>query len=273
MADHITEEEQVEALKRWWKENGTSLLIGVLLAVGGYFGWQFWQAQQQQSREAASALFNDMMETGIADPGQTLTEQDIAKVTSIADELMTSYSKTLYANDAAMLLAKIAVDNNDLNTAEQHLRWILDNSPSDNVKALATLRLAVVLYSEDKLDEALELVSTAPDDSFSSRYAEVRGDILLAQGNTADARTAYQTAVDNLLQSQSSRRDIIQMKITDIDAEINPNQTTDEVSALSAPTQSELPADAEAVSAESDNESARADNDNAAANPGTGQSE
>lgn len=220
MAEHITEDEQIEALKRWWKENGTSLVIGVVLAVGGYFGWQAWQSQQQEAREQASALYEDMLESGIADPGQQLSEQQLAKVNSIADELMSNYKSSLYAHNAALLLAKLAVENNDLVAAEERLRWVLDNGPEDSVEAVVNLRLAVVLYSQDKLDQALQLVSAAPDDSFTSRYAEVRGDIQLANGNQQDALTAYQAALDNLLQSQNSRRDMIQMKINDIEASI-----------------------------------------------------
>ncbi len=220
MVEHFSEEEQIETLKRWWKENGTSLVIGVALAVSGYFGWQYWQDYQQHSREDASSLFNDMMEAGIPDPGQQLTEQDITAVKSIAGELMSKYKSSLYAQNAAMLLAKIAVDQNDLPAAETNLRWVLDNSSSDNVEALANLRLAMVLYAEEKYADALQLVKAAPDDSFTSRYAEVRGDILLAQGNSEDAKTAYQLALDNLLQSQGSRRDMIQMKITDIDSSL-----------------------------------------------------
>jgi len=222
VAEHITEEEQIEAFKRWWNENGTSLFIGVLLAVGGYFGLQFWQTQQQQAREQASVLYNDMIEVGIAQPGEPLTDQDINKVQSLADELMADHKNTLYASNAAMLLAKIAVEKNDLAGAETQLRWVLDNGPSDSVTALASVRLAMVLFSADKFDEALALVSEAPSEGFASRYAETRGDILMAQGKLTDAMTAYQLALDTLLQNQSSRRDMIQMKITDIESTLTP---------------------------------------------------
>lgn len=216
MAEHITEEEQLEALKRWWKENGTSLMIGVLLAVGGYFGWNTWQGQVQQSREVASALYDDMMEAGIVDPGQQRTDEQRSKVNSIAEELMSEYSGGLYAHNAAMLLAKIAVEDGELNKAEERLRWVLTDGPSDTVAAIVNSRLAAVLFAQDRLDEALQIVSTAPDSSFTANYAELRGDILVAKNQLADAETAYQSALDNLLQSQNSRRDMIQMKLDDV---------------------------------------------------------
>lgn len=216
MAEHITDEEQVEALKRWWKENGTFLVLGVAVAVAGWWGFQFWQTQQQTQKEAASALFDQMMDAGIPDPGQTITEQEITTTTSLAEELKTDYANTLYAHDAAMLLAKIAVEQNQLDNAKQQLQWVLSNNPSDAVQAVANLRLATVMYAEGSYDDAQALVTSAPDDSFASSYAELRGDINVAQNNLEQAKTEYELALDKLLQTQSNRRDIIQMKLDDI---------------------------------------------------------
>lgn len=263
MAEHITEEEQIEAIKRWWKENGTSLVFGVVLAVGGWFGFQYWTSQQQVAKETASALYDQMMEVGVPNPGQQLSEQDTTTVNSIAEELKASYSDSLYAHNAAMLLAKIAVEQDQLQQAESELRWVLANKPSEAIAAVVNLRLATVLYAQEKYTEAQQLIATAPDDSFASAYAELRGDILIAQNLAAEAKLEYETALDKLLQSQNSRRDMIQMKLDDIAANLpggdEPEQEDDQA--------------ASAGDTESETELNNETNQNLAADSGAGQAE
>ena len=86
MAEHLTEEEQLEALKRWWKENGQSTIIGVLLAVSGYLGWTFWQDSQRSSAEAASAIYQDLIDAVSVQPGEELSDEKRTSVNHLADQ-------------------------------------------------------------------------------------------------------------------------------------------------------------------------------------------
>lgn len=216
MAEHLTEEEQVERLKRWWADNGRSVVVGVVLAVVGYFGWQGWQSQQQQTQEAASVIYDDLLEAATTEEGEGQTEEQYEMVASLANELKSEYSDLLYARDAALLLAKVAVEHGKLEEAEANLRWILEQDPEAPLSLLARLRLAQVLYGQGDYEQALATLDGAEPGKYAAGYAELRGDILMAQDQPAKAKAAYETALDELLAEQGNRREIIQMKLDDI---------------------------------------------------------
>lgn len=216
MAEHLTEEEQLEALKRWWKENGQSTIIGVLLAVSGYLGWTFWQDSQRSSAEAASAIYQDLIDAVSVQPGEELSDEKRTSVNHLADQLKESYSSSLYANNAALFKAKLAVERSELAQAEEELRWVIQNKPSSGIEQVAKLRLSRVLLAQEKYDDAMAQLSGTVSESFESAYAEVRGDILIARGDTQKARAAYQTAMDKLPDSQNVRRPLLQMKLDDL---------------------------------------------------------
>jgi predicted negative regulator of RcsB-dependent stress response len=217
VAQHLTEEEQLETLKRWWAEYGRSIIIGIILAVGGFFGWQAWQNQQQEAKEQASVLYQEL--TDVVTAADNLSDEERSKAESIAEELKSDYDDFLYAADAALLMAGVAVRQGDLELAEQHLRWVLDQGFSEELNLLARLRLAKVLYGSEDYQQAMSLLAEVKDPgAYAAAYAELRGDLLMAQNQPAEAKTAYQMALDQLLPEQSGRRDIIQMKLDDIQA-------------------------------------------------------
>jgi predicted negative regulator of RcsB-dependent stress response len=228
VAQHLTEEEQLETLKRWWADYGRSIIIGIVLAVAAYFGWQGWQNQQQQTREEASVLYQELIDVVVN--AQSLSEQERAKAASIVGELKADYGKLLYAADAALLMAGVAVQQGDLEQAEQHLRWVLEQNTSEEMNLLARLRLAKVLYGQGEYQQALSLLEEASDPgAYVAAYAELRGDLLLTQNQPAEAKAAYQTALDQLLPEQNSRRDIIQMKLDNV--HVNSVANADEAAA------------------------------------------
>ncbi|WOJ96213.1 tetratricopeptide repeat protein [Congregibacter brevis] len=189
MESYRSEEEQVEALKRWWKENGRSTMIGVVLALGLGFGWQAWQKNQDVAAQNASNLYQQMLQALSAEEGQTST---IGR--QIATELKDSHRGSVYAQFAALHLARLAVNDGEPALAEQELRWVLAMADAqDDVHQVAQLRLARVLASQDKQDEALTILQGANTD-FVASYALARGDILLSQGREADALAAYESA-------------------------------------------------------------------------------
>ncbi|MFT4768907.1 MAG: putative negative regulator of RcsB-dependent stress response [Glaciecola sp.] len=216
MESYRSEEEQVEALKRWWKENGRSTMIGVVLALGLGFGWQGWQKNQELAAESASNLYQQMLQALSAeeDQGTTIGRQ-------IAVELKDSHRGSVYAQFAAMHLARLAVNDGQPQVAEQELRWTLAMADAgDDVQQVAQLRLARVLASQDKQEEALGLLEGAITD-FIASYAMARGDILLSQGLEAEAFDAYETAA-GALEVGSPMPQTLQDKLEYLGARLQP---------------------------------------------------
>ncbi|WP_317931602.1 tetratricopeptide repeat protein [Halioxenophilus sp. WMMB6] len=212
MSAHLTEEEQIEAFKRWWKENGKNTLTAIVLALAVYFGWQGWQNNQQAKRENASVLFQQMSEIAAIEPGIELSQQQLIEVASLGEQLKDGYAKSFYAVSAAMLMAKYAVDQGNLDEAKTQLGWAKEHNRDAALTPVIDLRLARLHLAAGELDQALALVKVAPATEFGSSYAEVRGDVLAAQGDTDGAREAYQLALDTLPDDQSSRRRFLLMK-------------------------------------------------------------
>lgn len=215
MADHLTDEEQLQALKNWWKENGSTLVIAVLVGLIAYFGFQWWQNQQQQSAEQSSAIYSELLEVVNVPANEALSDEKKATATYLIKQLQDDYASSQYAVNASLFAAKIAVDNNDLDAAETSLQWAVEHS-GDNLKALAKLRLARVYASKEKQSEALSLLSGNDVESFTSLYSELRGDILLASDDVAGARTAYQEAIDTLDETSSFRQRLLPIKLANL---------------------------------------------------------
>lgn len=216
MADHITEEEQIETFKRWWNENGRSVAIGIALAVVGYFGWQGWQSQQQVAREEASLLFEDLMTAAQVEPGQQIGEEQRLKVESLADELKSDYGNSLYASSAALWMAKISVEQDDLDRAQSELQWVVEQEGDEGLGLVARFRLAQVQYANTEYDSALATLNAVDPQTHAAAYDELKGDIYLATGDLAEARSAYEQAMAAVMNTQSGRREFIQMKIDDL---------------------------------------------------------
>ncbi len=218
MTAHLTEEEQIESLKRWWAENGKSTIVGVALAVAGYLGWGAWQDKQQADAEAASAIFQELQQATTVTPGENLSEEQTATAKHLADQLIGSYSSSLYASQASLMKAKLAVNIGDLDTAADALQWVVEQDVEPALTLLARSRLARVQLDQGQLDAALETVSDQGSGSFKALFAEIRGDVLLVKGDKAKAREAYQMALGALLADQAARRPLLEMKISDLQA-------------------------------------------------------
>jgi predicted negative regulator of RcsB-dependent stress response len=208
VSEHLTEEEQIENLKRLWKEYGSTIIVSVLVATGGYFSWNFWQDQQQLKAENASTLYEQL--TNAANANES------GKVFELSDKIYNTDSDSVYAAQAALYAAQAAVNDNDLDTAQGQLERVLDNSDDPAMQALARLRLARVLAAAGDYDQALLLLADQPAAGFSPEQAEVRGDILRQSGATDAALTAYQSAIDGVSPEQQQRRMLLQMKIDNL---------------------------------------------------------
>lgn len=189
--DH-TEEEQVEALKRWWDENGRSTLVGVALALVAAFGWQGWQEYRQGQDDAASDIYQQLLQ---AAAGAATDPAAMGEAERLAERLRTDFGGTTYARFAGLQLARLAVAEGDLEGAETALREVLAEAGSgSDIALVARQRLARVQAAAGDTDGALALLDVSGDNPYRATYALARGDILLGAGRREEAREAYQLA-------------------------------------------------------------------------------
>jgi predicted negative regulator of RcsB-dependent stress response len=187
MAEHFaSDDEQVEALKRWWKENGTGILVGIGIGVAGILGWQYWNSYVTGQAEQASLHYDALHEA--------LRSEDTAKAREQAEILMDAYESASYATLAALMLARLAVEGGDNAAAAEHLEWVVDRTDQPEIAAIARLRLARVLLAEGKLDEAQGQLSQVDNPSFVAEAEELKGDIHAARNEPVKARAAYEAA-------------------------------------------------------------------------------
>ena len=209
-----TEEEQVEAIKNWWNENGKSLIVTIVVVLAGYFGWTGYQDHQRAQGEAAASIYQQLVNKATK-PTAEQTEADKVELESIAAQLKTEFPGSLYAQFGGLYLAKFAIEANDFDAAAAELKALVDSGKEGPVAYLAQVRLARVLIQQEKFDEALALVETTPEASFIAQYEEVKGDALFAKGEHAKALTAYQSARLAAM-SLAINTQVLQRKIDDL---------------------------------------------------------
>jgi hypothetical protein len=204
MAYDLEEQEQLAAIKAWWAQYGKLVIVTVvagLLVVGSIRGWHYYRNSQASS---ALALFDQMQRAERAN--------DAKKVRDIAAQIVDKYASTQYATMASLAAAKSNFDTGDLPAAKTQLQWVIDNGKEEEARDVARLRLARVLLDEKKPAEALKLLEAKHSDSFDGLYADVKGDALFADGKRAEARAAYQVALEKS-DTASPTRQIVQLKL------------------------------------------------------------
>ena len=184
-----TDEEQIESLRKFWDENGTSIVLGLVLGLGALLGWRWWQTSRLEKAEAASGMFQTLMEESRGD--------DHKLTMDTASKIVDQYASTPYAVFAKLLMAKLAVEDKDYDTAEKHLRWALDHAGEQSLNHAVRLRLAKVLMAREAYKDALDVLSKGDPGQFAADYNEMRGDISILQGDREAARLAYQEAIAN----------------------------------------------------------------------------
>ena len=210
MSEMRTEEEQIEAIKNWWKENGKQTVVALAVVATGWFGFQGYQNQKQATGEAASAIYQEMLSIN-----NSTEEADKGRRSMLLDQLKSEYKGTIYASFASLFNAKDAVTADDLALAETELRLVMTESLDEALTQLATVRLARVLLAMDKKEDALALVAAGKEGAFEAEYEEVKGDILFAQGDKDGARDAYSKAVV-AAQRIGANNPLLKMKLDDL---------------------------------------------------------
>ena len=207
MALDLEEQEQVAALKGWWSEHGTlvtTLVVGIALAVAGWQGWRWYEGRQTAQ---AAALFDALARGGQAG--------DPKAVRDAAGGLIEDHPRTLYAAMGALVAARFHFDRGDLKSAKLQLGWAAENARSDELRDLARLRLAGLLLDEKAHDEALKLLEAKHGAPFAAQYLALRGDVLTAKNQAAEARAAYKSALElaDKARDNSAFRESVRMRL------------------------------------------------------------
>ncbi len=189
MAYDLEEQEQLDEFKAWWKKNGNMITNLALAALVVYAAWQGYHYFQNKKSAEASALYQTLV---VTDPTKT------SEIKAQSAKLMEDFSSTPYAGRAAVYAAKTNFAANDSKSAKSQLEWAIKNAKEGAVQAIASLQLAEILYDEKNYDEASKVLAAMTDKGYEGLKANLQGDILLAQGKQAEAKKAYQTAVENL---------------------------------------------------------------------------
>lgn len=200
----LHEQEQVEALKAWWKENGKWVTGALVIGLLGFAGMQFWKSHQAGQAAEAAKLYAEVVK-------QTASN-DAKRIGDAADALVSRYGSSAYAPRAQLLAAQASLQAKDIAHAKVQLQWVVDHASETALQDTARLKLGSVLLDEKKYDEALKQLDAAHPESFTGLYADLRGDVLSAQGKTAEARAAYQQAYDKT-DAKSVYRNLIQLKM------------------------------------------------------------
>lgn len=204
MALSLEEQEKLDTLKAWWKQNAkwvvTSLTVFVL-AAAGWRGWQTWTHKQAV---LASELFDRAL--------QAAQRDDAKAVREITGQIMENYSRTAYATPAAWLAGQINHASGDLKSATAQYAYALDKARDASLKQLARLRLASIRLENKDLDGALALLQQPHDEAYAGLYANLKGDVLVEQGKIAQARAAYQEALSKL-SDESALKSLVEIKL------------------------------------------------------------
>jgi predicted negative regulator of RcsB-dependent stress response len=208
METYLTEEERVEALQRWWKENKQSIFGGVLLGAAVIAGWNMWQGNRRATAEQASVVFQQMAKA-------TEAKQTDAAA-KLGERLVEQYGSTAYAEYARLFLAKLKADAGDLSGAKKMLEEELAKSGDENLKALARLRLGRAMLAAGEVEPALKMLEPFFGDKvgkFGGLYEELRGDLFVAAKRPGDARKAYEKAKE-----LGEASPLLELKLNDLPA-------------------------------------------------------
>jgi len=206
VSEFETEDQQVEDLKKWWKENGKAVIVGAVLGFSAIFGGRMYMNHLEGQRMKASIEYERM--------SMALQQQQPEEVFSRGDLIVTTYPDTAYAALASLAMARLYVDKGDLAGAQHRLQWVIDHEDQQDIVHVARLRLARVLLADAQLDQALKLLANVDEETYTPVYQELLGDIYMAKQQPDQARVAYAAALAAM--DETDDREILQMKIDDL---------------------------------------------------------
>jgi predicted negative regulator of RcsB-dependent stress response len=199
--------EQSELVQKWLRDNGVSIIAGIVIGLVGIFGWQQWRNHQARNEGQASQLYQQMQIAQASGKPDTASQ--------LTDQLMKDYAKSPFTVFAVSERAKQQVQAKQLDKAEASLKWAESHATAPALKSLTLLRIAQVELARDNGKEALATLDRIPADSYKGLAQELRGDVLVKLGRSDEARKAYQAAL-LALGEEAPQRGALQMKLDDL---------------------------------------------------------
>ena len=200
----LHEQEQVDALKAWWKDNNKWLIAVLLIAIAAYAAIYFWKKYQNDQAVEASTLYAEVL--------KQVASNDPKRINDSVAVLVAKYSGTAYAPRAQLLAVQANMQAKDLKLAKSQLEWVIAHAGESGLQDTARLKLSSMLLDEKDYTAAMKLLDATHAEAFVGLYADLKGDVLAAQGKTEEARAAYQLALDKM-ESKSAYRNLIQLKL------------------------------------------------------------
>lgn len=203
------EQQQVDAFKAWWKENGKWVLGALALILAGIGVTQGWQSYRHSTAKEASTLYEELE--------KQLDSNDPKRINDAAAAVMDRFGSSAYGPRAALVAARANLRFNDPSLARTQLQWAMDHASEEGIENIARLQLVTILINEKNLDEAIKLLDSEHPAAYDGLYADLRGDVLAAMGKNDEARSAYQLAYDKL-DADSPYRAIVRVKLDGLPA-------------------------------------------------------
>lgn len=211
MDEFLTDDEQADRAKRWLRENGVFVAAGIVLGLGGLFGWQQWQSYEEGVAGEASNIYEQLRS---AIDGERYNEMN-----ETLDLLASDYAGTPYLDQARLAVARAHMERNSPDEALDVLRAIMSSGKDKQLRRVAELRVAQILLYQNKYDEALSVLGENRDPAFAGLYHELRGDIFYAQQRMEEAATEYQLALDADT-AGAIDRSLVQVKLDDVSGSV-----------------------------------------------------
>jgi predicted negative regulator of RcsB-dependent stress response len=208
--DYLTDRDQEEALRNWWRENWKWILAGVALGLGLLAAYTYWQKYQTQQAGAAAKVYSDFQ--------KALAGNDLEQAGRLLNDLAGDHTNSAYTQQGRLLLAKRDVDAGRFEEASKQLRQVVDTAKDEELASIARLRLARLMIQTGKHDEALKLLDIEKAGAFAAPMREIRGDALVAKGDAQGARAEYAAALAEEAKGQFDRA-TIELKLRDVGGE------------------------------------------------------
>jgi predicted negative regulator of RcsB-dependent stress response len=202
-----TEQEELEALQKWWKENGRAVVIGLVIGLGGVFGWTTWQSRVEARAEGVSVVYQSMVDMAAAD--------DHAEALLRADQIIQDHPASEYAALSGLLGAKSALATDRADDAKRLLGWVVENAARAEIRDLARIRSAQLLLDGGEGDAGLDILTQVKTPAFAAVVEELRGDILVDKQQSDAAAKAYESALASESMT-SGMRARVKMKLDDL---------------------------------------------------------
>jgi predicted negative regulator of RcsB-dependent stress response len=201
----LTDREQEEALRNWWRENWSWVLSGIVLGLALLFGWRWWEAREVAQGESAALAYREFL--GALDRG------DREAAEAMEGELENRHGGSPYVDQGHLAFARVLVEQGDFDAAATRLRTVMEKSDDEELRQVARLRLARVLIEQSKYDEALGLLDPGKAGAFASLEHSLRGDALAAKGDDEGARREYEAALAAPLEDPTVDRNLLRLKL------------------------------------------------------------